>query len=255
MTVKCAPHRHLASRPGSRNGKVECAYCGVRDSAACRGLSEAGQIEANSVSYRKNVPQGGVILREGDPVTWCGVIVSGVVKLVKTSPDGRQQIVGLQFKDEFLGQPFEQSWRLSAEAATDIDICCFSQGAFDGLRGRNPEFEGALLKDAMVSLDAARDWMFVLGRKTAEEKLASFLVFIADRLGPNKKDANDTAAFDGELPLSRTEISQFLGLRIETVSRQFKKLKSLGLVDTRGNRAIKILNLGRLRELSESEFA
>ncbi|MEQ1697167.1 MAG: Crp/Fnr family transcriptional regulator [Hyphomicrobiaceae bacterium] len=261
MTAKCAPHRHSSSRSGNRSGKVECAYCGVRDKAACRGLSDSGQAEANTVSYRKVVPQGGVILREGDPVAWCGVIVSGVVKLVKTSSDGRQQIVGLQFGDEFLGQPFEQSWRLSAEAATDVDICCFSQGAFDGLRGRNPAFEGALLQDAMGSLDAARDWMFVLGRKTAEEKLASFLVFIAERLGPGKSGAKGVqhvtggVAFDGELPLSRTEISQFLGLRIETVSRQFKKLKALGLVDTSGNRGIRILNLDRLRELSESELA
>ena len=257
MTIKCAVHRHSASR----TGKLDCAYCGVRETAACRGLSEAGQSEANAVSYRKAVRQGGVILREGDPVAWCGVIMSGVVKLVKTSSDGRQQIVGLQFGTEFLGQPFEQSWRLSAEAATDVDLCCFSLGAFDGLRGRNPGFEGALLKDAMASLDAARDWMFVLGRKTAEEKLASFLVFIAERFGSGHAAVKyepplaGGIAFDGDLPLSRTEISQFLGLRIETVSRQFKKLKSLGLVDTSGNRGIRIFNLKRLRELSESELA
>jgi CRP/FNR family transcriptional regulator, anaerobic regulatory protein len=257
MTVKCAAHRYSSSRNGSRTGKLECAYCGVRETAACRGLSDEGLSEANSVSYRKVVPQGGVILREGDPVAWCGVIVSGVVKLVKTSLDGRQQIVGLQFGSEFLGQPFEQSWRLSAEAATDVDICCFSQGAFDGLRGRNPAFEGALLRDAMGSLDSARDWMFVLGRKTAEEKLASFLVYIAERLGRAKGSPPlvEGVVFDGELPLSRTEISQFLGLRIETVSRQFRKLKSLGVVDTNGNRGLKILNLERLKELSESELA
>lgn len=252
MSAKYSVDRHAAGR----SGKLGCAYCGARESGPCRGLSAHGLGEAHAASYRKVVPHGGVILREGDPVSWCGVIVSGVVKLVKTSADGRQQIVGLQFGSEFLGQPFEQTWRLSAEAATDVDICCFAQGAFDGLRARNPAFEGALLKDAMGSLDAARDWMFVLGRKTAEEKLASFLVFIAERLGRVDGSVNGPAAdpvvFVGELPLSRTEISQFLGLRIETVSRQFKKLKSLGLVDTIGNRQIKIRDLKRLRELSES---
>lgn len=253
MSVKYSVHRHTVGR----SGKLECAYCSVRETGPCRGLSEHGLGEARAASYRKVVPHGGVILREGDPVSWCGVIVCGVVKLVKTSPDGRQQIVGLQFGSEFLGQPFEQTWRLSAEAATDVELCCFAQGAFDGLRARNPAFEGALLKDAMGSLDAARDWMFVLGRKTAEEKLASFLVFIADRLGrtSGSRDVgpSDGIAFEGELPLSRTEISQFLGLRIETVSRQFKKLKSLGLVDTSGNRQVKIRDLKRLRELSQSE--
>lgn len=203
------------------------------------------------------IGQGAIILREGDPVAWCGIIVSGVVKLVKASSDGRQQIVGLQFGSEFLGQPFEQSWRLSAEAATDVDLCCFSQAAFDGLRTRNPTLEGALLHDAMGSLDAARDWMFVLGRKTAEEKLASFLVFIAERLGsecgPADANAGAPLAFDGELPLSRTEISQFLGLRIETVSRQFRKLKAAGVIDTTGNRGLRIFDMARLRNLSESE--
>lgn len=205
------------------------------------------------------VGQGSVILREGDPVAWCAFIVSGVVKLVKTSSDGRQQIVGLQFGSEYLGQPFEASWKLSAEAATDVDLCCFSQAAFDGLRGRNPSLEGALLHDAMGSLDAARDWMFVLGRKTAEEKLASFLVFIAERLGgevpSHEAKASAQTAFDGELPLSRTEISQFLGLRIETVSRQFRKLKAAGVIDTAGNRGLRIFDLDRLREMASSDIS
>jgi len=257
MNSKCNHHRYAPYRHGSRSGKLECGLCSVRDAAACRGLSEDALMDANSVSYRKMISQGAIILREGDPVAWCGIIVSGVVKLVKTSSDGRQQIVGLQFGSEFLGQPFEQSWRLSAEAATDVDLCCFSQSAFDGLRARNPSLEGALLHDAMGSLDAARDWMFVLGRKTAEEKLASFLVYIADRLGA-QGDLDGTSdkpqvAFDGELPLSRTEISQFLGLRIETVSRQFRKLKALGVVDTTGNRGLRVLDMARLRNLAESE--
>jgi len=257
MNSKCNHPPHASYRHGSRSGKLECGLCSVRETAACRGLSEDALRDANAVSYRKMFSQGAIILREGDPVAWCGMIVSGVVKLVKTSSDGRQQIVGLQFGSEFLGQPFEQLWRLSAEAATDVDLCCFSQSAFDGLRARNPALEGALLHDAMGSLDAARDWMFVLGRKTAEEKLASFLVFIAERLGAPCEQASAEGeaqvAFDGELPLSRTEISQFLGLRIETVSRQFRKLKAVGVIDTTGNRGLRVLDMARLRNLAESE--
>ena len=214
-------------------------------------MHEPGLADANAVSYRKTVAQGQTILREGDPVAWCGLIVAGVVKLVKTSPDGRQQIVGLQFGSEYLGQPFQESWRLSAEAATDVELCCFSQTAFDQLRAKNPGLESSLLQDAMVSLDGARDWMFVLGRKTAEEKLASFLVFMAERMPARGGEAG--VVFEGDLPLSRTEISQFLGLRIETVSRNFRKLKAAGVIDTTGNRGLKIKDLARLRAMADSD--
>lgn len=260
MNIRCAIHRQIPTRSTSRAGKVECTSCCIRDTAACRGLPDDALAEVNALSHRKAVPQGGVILREGDPVSWCGLIVSGVVKLVKTASDGRQQIVCLQFAGEFLGAPFEENWRFSAEAATDVDICCFPQASFEAIRRRYAGLEAALLQDCMGSLDAAREWMFVLGRKTAEEKLASFLVFIADRLGANGGEmrlapAGGRIGFEGLLPLSRTEIAQFLGLRIETVSRQFKKLKATGVVDTIGNRRIRIFDMDELRRLSESEAA
>jgi CRP/FNR family transcriptional regulator, anaerobic regulatory protein len=246
----------VVSRPVRQN----CAHCSVRDVAPCRGLSDEGLAEVDRVSYRKRIAAGGVIVREGDPASWCGMIVSGVVKLGKTSPDGRQQIVGLQFASEFFGQPFNETWKLSAEAATPVDLCCFSQPALETLRNKYPAFGGALLQDTVSALNAAREWMFVLGRKTAEEKLASFLLLVAERSSGDACTHDACTAQPKELltcdlALSRTEISEYLGLRLETVSRQFKKLKSAGVIETTGSRSITFRDLAQLKRLADSEGA
>ncbi len=260
MIVKPALPHSITGFVVSRPLRQNCANCGVRDVAPCRGLSDEGLVEVDRISYRKRVAPGGIIVREGDPASWCGVIVSGVVKLGKTSPGGRQQIVGLQFASEFFGQPFDETWRLSADAATPVDLCCFSQPAFEALRNKYPAFGGALLQDTVGALNAAREWVFVLGRKTAEEKLASFLLLVAERLGGEgcARGACATQAagpLTCDLALSRTEISEYLGLRLETVSRQFKKLKEAGVIETSGSRTITFCDVGQLKRLADSELA
>ncbi len=120
-----------------------------------------------------------------------------------------------------------------AEAATDLELCSFSGRLFEELLTQHPALERALLKRIVADLDAARDWMFMLGRKSAEEKVASFLALISDRIavsdGPLKAPNGKPSL---RLPLSRTEIAECLSLRLETVARQFAILKSLGIVET-----------------------
>lgn len=220
----------------------------------CRGLSPAALTEIKRISYRKRFPRGATVMHEGEPAEWCAVISSGVAKLVSTTIDGRQQIVGMQFASEFIGQPFAGSPRLQTEAATDLELCCFSRAQFEQLIDRHPGCMHAHLQDTTESLEAARRWMVVLGRKTATERVASFLLHVAERsnIFEPQPTLRSQSTRQFKLPLSRSEIGLFLGLRLETVSRQFKALKDARVVATIGSRDIRILDRARLEQLAES---
>lgn len=202
------------------------------------------------MSHTRRVSAGRVIHDGNRDLNWFAIIISGVVKLVKTHTDGRQQIVGLLFPSDFLGRPHSASSSLIAEAATDLRLCCFPRMAFENLVREQPALKHALLDRALDELDASREWMFVLGRKTAQEKVASLLLLIAEemRRGEGRQESAQSLNFD--LPLSRTEIADCLGLTIETVSRELRKLKAEGVLTTEGRRFVAIPDLAVLRAMA-----
>jgi CRP/FNR family transcriptional regulator len=218
-------------------------------------LPPEGLTELNRISSRRRLAAGAAVLHEGEPADWCGIIMSGAVKLVKSTADGREQIVAVQFPSEFVGHPFSEPLRLRAEAATTVDLCCFPRNAIDGLTQKHPGLGRALLEDTTRALDAAREWMLTLGRKSAEEKVASFLLYMLDRGGEGHacSERSPQPETSLELPLSRGEIGQFLGLRIETISRQLRALRDEGIVRTSGSRRITVIDVEGLRRRAESE--
>ncbi|MFK0329955.1 Crp/Fnr family transcriptional regulator [Rhizobium sp. NPDC090275] len=177
------------------------------------------------------------------PVESYATVISGVVKLTKTLEDGRQQIVGLQFAPDFLGRLHANENGVSAEAASDVHLCRIPKAAMERLVKSTPALAERLMDQTMRELDEARDWMVTLGRKTAAEKVASFLFLIATHLDPEA--SGDSRRFD--LPLSRADIADFLGLTIETVSRQMSKLKSEGVISIVANRHIEVAKLSKLK--------
>ena len=199
------------------------------------------------------IPEGRVIYDGDQRQRMFGIVVSGVVKLVNTRPDGRQQIVGLQFPSDFFGRPYSSAPGMFAEAATDLEVCCFSGSAFDDLLAQRRDIERALLQRALKDLDAARDWMFLLGRKTAEEKVASFLAMISDRMSLQIENGQPVSATGHiRLPLSRTEIAECLSLRLETVSRQFAQLRLRGIIETSGRRTFKVRDMAALNVIAKA---
>jgi CRP/FNR family transcriptional regulator len=170
---------------------------------------------------------------------WCATVLAGVVKLSKALPDGRQQIVALLFPGDFLGRPFRAEFPYTAEAATDVHLCCYARTSFERFLKEHPKLKQAFLERVLDSVDAARDWMLLLGRKTAGEKVASLLVTILKRTGAatGSKQGPELA-----LPLTRTEMADYLGLRLETVSRQLRQLETSGAIKRRDVRRISALD-------------
>ena len=224
--------------------QIACDTCAVRNRAVCGALSDEEISRLNGIAHFKQFPAGSVIHRDHDEPGYFANVVSGVVKLTKTLSDGRQQIVGLQFAPDFVGRPFRTESALTAEAATGVELCSFPRRAVERMIADQPDLQNRLLKQTLKELDQARDWMVTLGRKTAAEKVASFLLMIARNIHPTEAGETRRAAFD--LPLSRADIADFLGLTIETVSRQMTRLRMDGIIRVEHNRHITVDDLERL---------
>ncbi len=231
-----------------------CENCAVRDRSLCSVVSEEAAIELRRIAHHRRIPFGQVVQSEHQGLNWIAIVVSGVVKLVKAQKDGRQQIVGLQFPGDFIGRPFSQGNALIAEATTKLELCCFSKSTFEDLMQKHPCVENALLKRALDDLDTSREWMFLLGRKTAREKVASLLASIAGRFKETDSEPErDLAPLKFDLPLSRNEIADALGLTIETVSREIRFLKSNGLIATVGRRHMAVFQMSALNAIAEGD--
>ncbi len=231
---------------------ARCEQCAIRHQAICGALNDAELRRLSEIARQRQVKAGEPIVSAEDEATSFANIVSGVVKLSKILPDGRQQIVGLQFAPDFLGRPYRKRAPFFAEAASDVQLCVFPRAGFERLLGEIHDLETRLFQDTLDELDAARDWMLLLGRKTAAEKVATFLSLVARRNA--MIGCAHTPALAKQtiiLPLTRAEIADYLGLTIETVSRQLGRLKSQGVLAVGSNRAITVLDPEALEAAAE----
>lgn len=228
-----------------------CESCAIRHRAICAALNSDELSSMNRIARQRIVRAGQIISSDAEEGTALANIVSGVVKLSKTMADGRQQIVGLQFAPDFLGRTFAGINPHSAEAATDVELCIFPKKEFEAVLVKYPGLEHRLLQDTLDELDAAREWMLLLGRKTAQEKVATFLALLARRapdVGCSHTPEMNFSQF--EMPLTRADIADYLGLTLETVSRQMSKMKSAGVINLVDSREIIVPDLGKLEEMA-----
>ena len=220
---------------------VLCQSCEARHQGICGALTPAQLSALARHTRRVHHAAGDELLADAMPITSYGNVLHGVVKLSKVLEDGRQQVVGLQFAPDLLGRLFAKESRVTAEAASDVDLCMVPKAALEALVRDNSALEHRVMLQTLRELDEARDWMVTLGRKTAAEKVASFLYLIASHIDP----MGEVTTFD--LPLSRTDIGDFLGLTIETVSRQMSKLKADGVIEIENYRHVSVPDIARLR--------
>ena len=222
---------------------VVCRACEARHRGVCGALTPDQLVELSRHTTKRKVDPSTVLVSDADTIDSYANVLAGVIKLTKTLADGRQQIVGLQFAPDFLGRPFKQESSITAEAATPVQVCAFPKKSLDRMIEQAPELGHRLHIQALNELDEARDWMLTLGRKTAAERVASFLYLIA-RHGDPEAETDGEISFD--LPLTRSDIADFLGLTIETVSRQLTKLRKDGLISVENNRHITVFNMAKL---------
>jgi CRP/FNR family transcriptional regulator len=220
-----------------------CRSCEVRHKGMCGALNPDELTLLSRHTRQITQTAGEELIGESTDVAAYDNVMRGVVKLSKTLEDGRQQIVGLQFAPDLVGRLYASESPITAEAASDVEVCRVPKAMLERLLEQNPGLRKRLMEQSLRELDEARDWMVTLGRKTAAEKVASLLLLIATHLDPHA--VTDRRVFD--LPMSRLDIADYLGLTIETVSRQLSKLKAAGIITITANRHIEVPSLARLR--------
>lgn len=220
-----------------------CETCVVRNRAICAGLDNREIATLNSIGRRRTVAAGESLIWEDDDSLLVANVIDGVLKLTTSTEDGREQIVGVAYPSDFIGRPFGQTSTASVVALTDAKVCVFARNDFDRFAREHPELEHKLLERTLAELDRTRSWMMLLGRKNASEKIATFLLEMSDRLA----ESGCTPTFGGparrfSLPFSRQQVADVLGLTIETVSRQFTRLKNDGVIELPSRREVEIVD-------------
>lgn len=166
-------------------------------------------------------------------------VVSGVVRTSRVMGDGRRQIGEFYYAGELFGLETGPEHRFAAEALSDCVILVIKRGALRSA-GYGPALETLIWTATVRELERTREHLLLLGRKTACEKVASFLVDLADR------GMADTV----DLPMGRQDMADYLGLTIETVSRMLTQLQVRAVVEFAGARQFRIKNRGALERMA-----
>lgn len=225
----------------------ECVECPIRHRAVCSRCDASELPKLEQVKYYRSYQAGQTVIWSGDRMDFVASVVSGIATLTQTLEDGRRQMVGLLLPSDFVGRPGRATAAYDVTATTDLVMCCFRKRPFEELMVSTPHVAQRLLEMTLDELDAAREWMLLLGRKTAREKIASLLAIIARR-DATLRLRETKGALVLDLPLTREEMADYLGLTLETVSRQISALKRDGVISLDGKRHITIPDFERLME-------
>lgn len=216
-----------------------CAECPIRHRAVCARCETDELEKLEAIKYYRSYEAGQTIVWAGDNIDFVASVVTGVASLTQTMEDGRRQMVGLLLPSDFVGRPNRDAAPYDVTATTDVTLCCFRRVPFLEMMDTTPHIGQRLLEMTLDELDAAREWMLLLGRKTAREKIASFLSIIARR-DSSAHGLTLTREVSFDLPLTREAMADYLGLTLETVSRQMSGLKKDGVIELQGKRRIVI---------------
>lgn len=242
----------VAINLAERSAATPCEDCGARHLGLCDALSDADLAVLSRAAQRMSLPAGKLFMEEGDPAEYFYNVNAGTVRLFKALPDGRRQITGFAGPGHFIGLAATEQNILGAETMEPVKICRFSRSAMRAMFTEYPALERKLLDVAMHELVLNQQQMLLLGRKTALERIASFLLSWAQRqeaCGAGKLPQVNTRL---TLPLSRTDLADYLGLTIETVSRSLSHLKKEGLIEIPNIHEIVLLRPQALENIAEA---
>jgi len=196
--------------------------------------------DAATLGFRRVVAKDEEIFAEGDRASFFYKIVSGAVRTFKLLSDGRRQIDAFHLPGDIFGLETGEEHRFNAEALGDATIIAYRRCNLCALASEDGEFSRQIVTAMMRSLEQAQNHMLLLGRKTALEKVATFLLVLSERVSSD-------AQLD--LPMSRLDIADHLGLTIETVSRSLTQLERQGMIELPTHRSIVLRNKAALQRL------
>jgi CRP/FNR family transcriptional regulator len=218
-----------------------CQTCGIRKGSICGVLSNQQLSDLYGKSAVKHFNAGEILILNDDSGRDAFTVKSGDLILFKLLADGRRQVLGFLFKGDFMGIDKRTQAGIGIQALTEVEICHFQPSYFYKFIHEAPNLEEEILRLTVEDLNNARSHLTLLGRKTAVERVASFIQYMVAR-GVQSGGAVGTAV----LHMTRGDIADYLGLTTETVSRIFSMLKRDG--------SIQLFELGGVRLLKPEKI-
>lgn len=235
------------AQPNRQSQHSPCAACGIRHLSICGELSSDQLAHLTTILSDLTVAPGQALFYESDPAEHLYIIRTGCARVYKLLSDGRRMITGFLFDSDFIGLASNERYAYTAEAVTELTMCRYPRKRLEGFFETYPSIETKMLRVATNELAAAQDQMVLLGRKTAQEKLASFVYLLSERAVRRGEEGTILA-----LPMNRTDIGDYLGLTIESVSRCFTQLRKTGAIELATAHSVRVLDKDRLRDLTGS---
>lgn len=217
-----------------------------------QGLNAAARERLWAISSLREFRKGATIAVEESDLGFVGNVVAGVVKMQKTLPDGRQQIVGLLVPNDILGHVFEERISFSAEAATDVALCCYERRRFEALMGEIPNLEQKVLLAILDELEAAREWMTMMNGNTVAARFAGFLLMLCHRwpeMCCDVEPGSDRLFI--RVPIGRGDLARYLGTTPESISRSAMQLARRGVLDNLTPSRFRVRDLDALLALAQ----
>lgn len=224
---------------------TNCSDCAMRSIAVCANLSDAAHKRLENITKHRFLKEGETLFNEGDSRRYVYSIVKGVIRLLRGLPDGRRYIAGFLLPGDHIGLTEGEKHNLTAEAVTDCELCVFVREELDQFMKDNREVQDRILSMARHALLSAYESQLMLGRFAPVEKIARFILDMNERINGKNSKVNVVP-----LPMNRTDIADYLGLTIETVSRSFSKLKAQGLIQLPSSSSVEILNHKELARIA-----
>lgn len=190
------------------------------------------------------------VFTAGDPRTHVYRVESGSVCLYKIMHDGRRQVLDFACAGDFIGLGCHSEHAFNAQALEPTRLKCLPVATLNRMAARDPRLGMKLYESLSRELAATQDHLFTIGQRSAVERVASFLLAYAHRHG-----SRGTHAATIVLPMTRSDIADFLGLTIETVSRTLTKLKVAKVIDLEQCTLVRLLNIPRLTKLAAGDLA
>lgn len=224
---------------------LACASCPVRDSAACSVLSEEERTALSRAGRTVKLKKGEMLFAAGDESHACATLVTGALKVTSFDRDGEERILALIHPAGFVGELFQPFAQHDIVALTDCQLCVFARSEMEQALDKHPALSRALLRRSQDDLHAARELLELTGKQDAATRIAGLIMSLARAAS----DSPCHPARDFDLPLSRGEMAQMLGLTIETVSRRMTQFEKNGMIAKKGARGIELVDPARLASL------
>ena len=238
------PQRHRAA-----SERRFCDSCGSRIAGLCQPLDAAALDEISAESDKLSLPARAHVFREGDPADRVYTLIDGMAKLTRLLPDGKQQVVGFRFPGDVIGYTTRPDYPFDAELLTEARMCRLERKRLDGLLRRYPLLERRMLDLCVQELASTQEQLVTVGRRSAEARVAAFLLSLVDAC--RRRSRSETLL---QMPMTRADIADFLGLTLETVSRSLTAFRRRGWIREPAHQRMELLNPEALTNLAEGSI-